>query len=364
MFQIREHLSQQLRLAFYGAGLLVLASCSSFSKNVNTKSSDADAKPKLWSLKADFEFKGDRVGGLSSVYIDEQNSRAWAVSDDRGRFGRPRIYEFEFREDSSNIEITKVYRVKPEQTKSIRDMEGICRLKNGRFIVSYEGDYRENPKILGGIIEVDLESKNAEADIEVLRSFQLPSHFVAETSGVQTKGIRNNLGFEGLSCRDDSFFAATENGLQHEEDKLQSHLITYRNLSQKGSELNSKGEWLYSLSGLLSGQISMRNGVSSIFAKSDSEVYFLERGLDLKRSKSSFAIQIEKVDTSSANEKPNELVKHTFLAYPDIQKAFGSEDLPNFEGLFITEHYIYLIVDNNFLENSPTYLLRIPWKKQ
>ncbi len=166
-------------------------------------------------LPRDTVFDGIRVGGLSSLEYDPVSRTFWALSDDRGAHGPVRAYQLRInlvdgrnvRKDPT-VEIVGVLSLtarggKPFEAARI-DPEGMAHSKNGLFL-STEPIPAKNVPAMIGIVS---------PDGRLVREIRLPAHFQPAPG----KGVRENLGFEGLAVtRDGRFlFAGMENAMEQD----------------------------------------------------------------------------------------------------------------------------------------------------
>lgn len=169
------------------------------------------------SLPRDLEHEKSRVGGLSGLAWDAASGRFLAISDDRGRFGPVRIYRvrldvtdardggFPFTATASVDGMTLLTDAKGRPFVPSRiDTEGIALLP-GRLLVSTEAITRHG--IPAAITEHTLEGR-------LRRELPLPAKLLPAPG----RGVRDNLGFEGLAATPDGryLFAGIENALEQD----------------------------------------------------------------------------------------------------------------------------------------------------
>jgi len=168
-------------------------------------------------LPRDLEHEKTRVGGLSGLAWDEESGRFFAISDDRGRFGPVRAYRirldvaprrdgrFPFTAKASVDGMTLLTDAKGRPFVPSRiDTEGIALLP-GRFLVSTEAIVRHG--VAAAITEHDRDGR-------LLRELPLPAKLLPAPG----RGVRDNLGFEGLAPTPDGrfLFAGLENALEQD----------------------------------------------------------------------------------------------------------------------------------------------------
>ena len=181
-------------------------------------------------LPQGYRYNNTTVGGLSGIDYDAATKRYWAISDDRSEMEPARFYELTL--DLSRFNKT------PEPGHAGVAFQGINTLKrqdrsafanflndpanaadpeairlhapSGRLVWSSEGDRAvaaDKPAAL-----VDPHVWEMERDGRFVRAFGLPPKF---RSSIENRGIRRNLGFEGLAFSPDysTLYVALENAL-------------------------------------------------------------------------------------------------------------------------------------------------------
>jgi hypothetical protein len=152
------------------------------------------------SFPADVKFEKHRFGGISGLSF--RDGQLWAVSDDRGRFGPPRIYQLKFSDLNSpqssilQIQIESELTLPAAEESVVMDMEAIAALSDGSFLISSEGDLNKEPRSLPFV-------RLWHPQRGWGRSLSFPKRFSAETTGFQTKGLVNNSAFEALAINSD-----------------------------------------------------------------------------------------------------------------------------------------------------------------
>jgi len=168
-------------------------------------------------LPRDLEYEKTRVGGLSGLAWDAENGCFLAISDDRGRFGPVRVYRirldvaprrdgrYPFTATASVDGMTLLTDAKGRPFVPSRiDTEGIALLP-GRLLVSTEAIARHG--IPAAITE-------HAPDGRLRRELPLPAKLLPAPG----RGVRDNLGFEGLAATPDGryLFAGLENALEQD----------------------------------------------------------------------------------------------------------------------------------------------------
>lgn len=230
------------------------------------------------------KIQGTSFGGISGLAV--LDGKLWAVSDDRGAKGPYRIYSMEIKEKSGKYSVESIQQtlLKDKNQKSFLpaslDLEAIS-AGTDFFVVSSEGDNNLKPRQSPRIFLLNKEG-------QWLREVELPKRFIPESTGMQTRGILNNAGFEGLTCEDScsSFFTITERSLYQDsdfanEDRHQALRISHWKKNKETYEVGQ--EFVYLLEPLSSDENGKEifRGVSEILFLEPGKILVLERGLNL-----------------------------------------------------------------------------------
>lgn len=192
------------------------------------------------SIASKMRVQGARIGGISGAVWDPGWQRLIAVSDDRGRYGEPRlvVFKVDWSEDTGlKVEVDRVIFLRPSQgknhvkaprgrwpTREVLDLEGIALTPWNTWVLSSEGDQGRMPRVPPRLLEVEKSG-------EWIRDLDIPSEYIPETQGKHRSGVRGNRAFEGLSASVEgkTLLAATEAPLLQDqltdqlEDQLQDH---------------------------------------------------------------------------------------------------------------------------------------------
>ena len=174
-----------------------------------------------FSFPSKTEFAGTTVGGLSGIAYDARRGVYYAISDDRGEQQAPRFdtLEIDFGEDGiRNVRIVNVTTLDSDAaTPGIQpyergdpDPEEIVLLPNDELLISSERDRNGRPWI-----------RRFALDGSLLGELPLPDKFLPvfekdqEGRDVVVRGVRTNLGFEGMTLADDgaTLYVANEGAL-------------------------------------------------------------------------------------------------------------------------------------------------------
>jgi len=242
------------------------------------------------------KFEKTVVGGLSAIYFDGDSSTLTAVSDDRGREGAPRFYEFDFNYSDHKLSVVPkaVHLIKTKGPKLTLDMEGLAPLPWGNFLISSEGDLGKKPRAMPEILDV-------KKDGTLVRSFELPAKFLPEAQGPQTKGIRNNRGLEGLtraplgSAGGDHWYLMNEESLV-QDSKAEAgplRLLVYD--SPEAWVIKPGKEYVYLPEGGSaepSTRLTLAGRVSELLALSNEQFLVLERSMQVEPNRFSYVCKI------------------------------------------------------------------------
>jgi hypothetical protein len=332
------------------------------------------------SIPSEVKFENTTIGGLSALVW--ANDSLYALSDDKGKIGEPRFYEFELKIQKNKIilnpKAVKFIRGLPKvgDKPTVLDPEGLVRLPDGDFLISSEGDNNSKPREMPRIFRINSEGL-WEGDLP------LSDKFLPETTGQQKKGTQGNLAFEGLSefSQGKTVFTCTEAALTQdfipaEEEKGDwIRIIKYEDKKQKGYQ--PQAEYAYqvdSFRDIQKGKEVMR-GVSEILSVSNTQLLVLERGVRLfSKNIWGQTVGIYLADLSKATDVSslNKLTEGKFLGVDkvklidfetDLLKERGDKKIQNFEGmawgprLEDGRRSLLLLVDNNFSKNELTELV-------
>jgi endonuclease/exonuclease/phosphatase family metal-dependent hydrolase len=162
------------------------------------------------SLPGDLEIDHTRVGGLSGLTYDPGCDLFYAISDDRGSLAAPRFYSLTIRLDGETPEVKVLEAILLREadgstfSRGSIDAEALALPTDGDLFVASEGIPHRGIEPLVGRFRLDGTFEEA---------LGLPEHFLPDAGA--TRGVRDNLGFEGLAVSPDGtrLFAAAENAL-------------------------------------------------------------------------------------------------------------------------------------------------------
>ncbi|MDG0815464.1 esterase-like activity of phytase family protein [Bdellovibrio svalbardensis] len=336
------------------------------------------------SIPTGTKYEKTTIGGLSA--ITWQNNTLYALSDDKGRAGDPRFYEFDLKlgqqtetakagiktDGKKTVVLTPkaVHFVtnlpKEGERKALLDPEGLVRLPDGDLLISSEGSNDAKPRAMPRIFRVT-------ATGEWKSDFPIPDKYLPETIGQQTKGIQNNLAFESLtSIADGKFvFTSTESCLAQDivsGKEAEGDTIRILKFEDKGP-LGYKpvAEFAYHVDAFKDNQKGPEvfRGVSEILALSETKLLVMERGVRMVGKSWAQTIGIYLVDLSKATNtlEINKLEGAKYQVADkvklidfetDLNKERSGKTIQNFEGLAWGptlpdgRRSLLVMVDNNF----------------
>jgi hypothetical protein len=161
-------------------------------------------------LPGDLEVDGTLVGGLSGLAYDPGCDLFYTISDDRGRFGSPRFYalSIDFDGATAAVEVLSSTALRGADgevfDRGDLDLEALALHPGGLLFVCSEGvPHRGVPPLVG---RFSLGGR-------MLEEMPLPLHYLPDVNA--GRGVRNNLGFEGITITPggDRIVLSTENAL-------------------------------------------------------------------------------------------------------------------------------------------------------
>ncbi len=347
------------------------------------------------SIKTGTRFQKSEIGGLSGIVWDR--GILYALSDDKGRNGEPRFFEFTLKIEKSKILLSpkavqfiskvptvntaknEVPQVKAEGLNSKAsgnnlielDPEGLALLSNGNLVLSSEGDNNAKPRQMPRIFQMQKSGAWFE-------EIELPKKYLPEATGQQKVGVQNNLSFEGLTSIGNSLFAITEAPLvQDEKAGVEGSFVRLLQFeSTESSKFKISKEMVYPTSALVNNDKGPQvfNGVSEILALSESKLLVLERGVRIQGKSWACTVSLYLVETGKATnvlaaEKLSDikfvsLEKTKIIDFEtDLEKFRADKKVQNFEALSWGptlpdgRRSLLVMSDNNFSKNEVTELL-------
>ena len=189
------------------------------------------------SIPHNFNFQDTPIGGLSGLSYDSQTGTYYVISDDRSDLAKARFYSFRLELNGAHqlekggIHFKGVHFLRTQNgtfyPEGEIDPEGIVFISDSLLYISSEGVPGKNIAPF-----INAYDKNG----ELVKKLPVPEAYIPAASSADEKhGVRNNLGFEGLTASPDGgkLYAGTENALLQDgpsadaENKSPSRLIIY-----------------------------------------------------------------------------------------------------------------------------------------
>lgn len=331
--------------------------------------------------------EGSDFGGLSGIRFDPRSDTYIALSD-----GRPdtRYFTLTISVDDAGIEVVPTgvtYLQTHEDNPSIPtfvDSEAIAIAPNGNLFITSEGkgDTHPDPRIDPAILEYT-------ADGHFLRAIPIPDKYMGEREGPQTRGTRDNLGFEAMVLSPDGsrLFAATESALAQDDPPADFEAGSRARLIEfaiEGDEVRVVGEYVYPIDPVAEppdfGRAWAVNGVVELLALDNNVFLALERtyveefDTDGPRKRLNRA-RLYKISLADADDIKDEFTikdrdfntveKELLFDFDEIVDRLspGYPSLDNYEGMCFGPPFpdggrtLVVVSDNNFLEWQRTSFL-------
>lgn len=221
---------------------------------------------KDWSYSKDFSFNDRRVGGLSAMAMDQKAGLIWALSDDRGKEGPPRLYRFRFEtEGEIQLELKDEMILKDKDLKAFKnkqlDPEGLALFSTGEFLVASEGDRAHFPEIAPRLLWFNSQGK-------WLRDVPIPLTYYDETKG-KNHGVSNNMAFESLTMTDDErwLYLAPESTLMQDGSHASFEagaLVRIQEFDREQAELRPTAQLVYETEPISHKGYGLQLGINSL----------------------------------------------------------------------------------------------------
>jgi predicted extracellular nuclease len=318
-------------------------------------------------LPGDLEVDRTRVGGLSGLTYDPGCDLFYAISDDRGSLAPPRFYALKIRFDGEDVEASVL------GATLLRDIEGatfargdidpeaLALTEGGTLFLASEGVPHRGIDPLVGRFGLDG---------SLIGTQGLPEHFLPDADS--TRGVRDNLGFEGLDASPDGslLFVAAENALLQDGPAADLAVESpTRLLKIELSSGRTVAEYLYQVGPVPDeprpATAFRTNGISEILALDNERLLVLERSFSVGVGNTvriylvnlQGAADIKDIDSLSDMDdpKPAPLAK---VLVADIGELGVEPD--NIEGMALGpvlddgRRLLVLISDNNFQPSVQT----------
>lgn len=232
-------------------------------------------------LPDDLSFGGYPVGGLSGIDFDRATGEYVAISDNRGEAGPVRLYTLGLPLDGGKLTTARI-----DSQVSLLDTDGAPYARRAADTESV----RWLPRRAGYVYTSEGEAKigrpgfvrEAGTGGEFVRDIPLPDYYTPrlDDNGTLVSGIRDNLGFEGMTLSPDGrrVIAVSENALAQDGPAAStagpspSRLLVLDRPS--GTDL---GEYVYPVDAVPTGGMPEATGVAEILAADDGAFLTLER---------------------------------------------------------------------------------------
>ncbi|HVH55843.1 MAG TPA: esterase-like activity of phytase family protein [Vicinamibacterales bacterium] len=220
-----------------------------------------------------------RFGAISGLATLPGGCELLAISDDDvdSRFYRLRVSR-----TAQRLQVTPVQYIPLQRASGAPaslDPEGIALTRTGTVLISAEGAADVQPRLPPAILEYAQDGR-------FIRQLRVPPQFVPNEGGPQTKGARNNGGFESLTVTPDfdRLFTANEIPLVQDgpaDAYAKAQRVRILEYANERDGYRPVREFVYELSPLdrpSSGAGFSVNGVSELLAVNGTELFALERG--------------------------------------------------------------------------------------
>jgi endonuclease/exonuclease/phosphatase family metal-dependent hydrolase len=311
-------------------------------------------------IPGDLEIDDTLVGGLSGLTYDPGCDLYYAVSDDRGRFGPSRFYTLKIsRTESAKVDFIAAVGFRDREGmlfgRNFPDPEALALDSKGSLYVASEGvPHRGIPPFVGFFA----------LDGSLHGELSLPEHFVPDELG--TRGVRDNLGFEGLAISPEGnrLFVVAENALLQDGPTADlTHGSPTRLLVIDRFTGHTIAEYLYPIDPVPDepqpASAFRTNGVSEILAIDDFRLLVVERSFSAGVGN---RVRLYMIDLESA---ANVSGTDGFADAEDLESVFVSKTLvadlhqlgvrpDNIEGMAFGptledgRRLLVMISDNNF----------------
>jgi hypothetical protein len=318
------------------------------------------------------EFQNTTIGGISALAYNREQGQLYALSDDRGNFGAPRIYTLSigfaldqnqqprFKEITIDGMITLKDADGNPYPKGTLDPEGLALSPRSTLLVSSEGDINKNaPPFIG---EFD------QTTGEIVNSFRVPDRFLPDDANAPTRGIRENLSLESLTINAPMgtagmiepfrLFTAAESSLvqDYNEDPSQPLNVRFLHYLIGQNQSTLIAEHLYPLD--LEPPGTLINGLSELLVIDQGGHFLsLERAFGLR----GFRVRLYQLATGGATDTSTILsLKGNLEGVSPIRKrllvdfADTGIEVDNLEGMTLGpplpdgSQSLILVSDNNF----------------
>jgi hypothetical protein len=319
------------------------------------------------------EQDGLLIGGLSSLGYDADKNELFAICDDTGLKGGPRIHHFalQLTADTVSIESSRVTMLNNQQGEKIFperivDAEGLVITPDGNYLVSSEGidvrGYFSLPALLvfntEGVHQVD---------------WPIASKFLPKGNKMIDYGVRPNDAFESLTLTPDQniLFMANEKALFQDggipslTSESPIRVIQYE---RNGDSYQAVAEYVYELSGIArindDPETVGFKSVSDMMALANNRLVVIEKSFFTKpKTKNSVQLYMAEITGQATDVSEldalagNDYIPLEKTLWIDLDQFEGTEGFPNLdnvEGITFGptlengNRTLLLVTDNNF----------------
>lgn len=304
------------------------------------------------SFESEKKFQEIKFGGVSGLHY--KDDILWALSDDRGgRAGPPRLYKLKLisSADKKNwsVEISEMHNLGDHKKFKVLDPESIHVFPENKVLISSEGDLNQKPRVMPMISFWD-EKKKWEKELP------LPMEVYPEKTGMQTKGIQNNGGFEAMAVQDDDkkIWIMPEFPLaQEKENKIP--VFEYELQKNKSWKRTKKFNYVRETP---QGRTEILRGLSEALYWKPDHLLILERSLRLGTT----SVNIVEAELFDVNFSKGKVEKKKLLTL-DNKLAANWEGLSWGPKLPDGNRLLIIVSDNNFAKDNPSRFLFYSFKE-
>lgn len=339
------------------------------------------------------EFGG--ISGVAQVPSENEDKTAqqpkWAgISDDRGDKAPSRWYQLNFTLVGNQIQMSASHPVTLTNlenrpfAKQALDPEGLAVLKGDRWFVATEGDMRTSPRTHPALMIMSEKG-------QLLQSVKIPPQFLPDEAEIQTRGVRNNAGFEALAVSPDEselILGAELPLLQDGDPPTLTHggVVRLIKIAVKPQGVTPEAQYVLDLSPIKPWPSEPdakpdTNGLADLLWLPDGELLALERAaVVLKDGSWRTRVKIYEIELSGATDvssldslkSPGAMAlrpvrKKLLLDLDNIlpQLSTGFDSLDNMEAMVLgpvlddQSQTLLLISDNNFNPKQHTQVVAL-----
>jgi hypothetical protein len=311
---------------------------------------------------------GMLFGGISALVLDPTERQLFALSDGRAANGPSRMFVI----DVASLRPTRALALGGALARDDYDLEGLARWPRGGLLASTEGDMRQQPRRPPQLWQVGSSDCDACSAVEL----PVPDAYLPEPRGEQRKGVRHNMGLEGLTASPSGrrIFLACEQALLQDGPKADFQRGTRVRISTFDAAMRPLAQFTYLTDPLRrsarAGEVTAYElGVSALAALDDHRLLVMERGAEAVDGVFQNQVRIYQVDLTGADDiterhslvgvtpLPKQLVLDLDSIIPELDPRYGRLD--NFEAMALTSNgsTLFIASDDNFSQDQRTAIL-------